>query len=57
MVETGRRRLAVVDEYHRLLGLLCLKRSHRDFCADADVQARGAERRLASTHRDHATPR
>jgi hypothetical protein len=34
------RRLAVVDDGHRLLGLLCLKASHRGFCADSDVIAR-----------------
>ena len=34
------RRLAVVDDGHRLLGLLCLKASHRWFCADSDVIAR-----------------
>ena len=48
MVDAGRRRLAVVDDYDRLLGLLCLKRSHRGFCADADVQARAADRGLAA---------
>ena len=34
------RRLAVVDDAHRLLGLLCLKASRRGFCADSDVIAR-----------------
>lgn len=41
----GRRRLAVVDERVRLLGLLCLKRRGRGFCSDADVAARAAARR------------
>ncbi|WP_375499624.1 CBS domain-containing protein [uncultured Jatrophihabitans sp.] len=40
LLETGRRRLAVVDENHRLLGLLCLKRTGLGFCSDADVAAR-----------------
>lgn len=39
----SRRRLAVVDGNGRLLGLLCLKRSGRGFCSDADVAAREAE--------------
>jgi CBS domain-containing protein len=34
------RRLAVVDDEGRLRGLLCLKVSHRGFCADSDVVAR-----------------
>ncbi|WP_406631156.1 CBS domain-containing protein [Amycolatopsis sp. WGS_07] len=36
----SRRRLAVVDEDGELLGLLCLKRSGRGFCSDAEVAAR-----------------
>jgi hypothetical protein len=35
-----RRRLAVVDPRGALLGLLCLKRSGRGFCSQADVDAR-----------------
>lgn len=34
------RRLAVVEEDGRLLGLLCLKRTGAGFCSDADVAAR-----------------
>lgn len=30
----------MVDDGHRLLGLLCLKASHRWFCADSDLIAR-----------------
>lgn len=37
MVRTGRRRLAVVDDDGRLLGLLCLKRSQDGFCTDEGV--------------------
>jgi CBS domain-containing protein len=39
------RRLAVVDDTGRLLGLLCLKRSGRGFCSDAGVLDRARERR------------
>ena len=41
MTESGRRRLAVVDD-GRCVGLLCLKRSGRGFCCDAGVRARNA---------------
>lgn len=44
LLTAGRRRLAVVDDQQRLLGLLCLKRSQDGFCSDRDVQARLAER-------------
>lgn len=40
----GRRRLAVVTDGGRLLGLLCLQRSGPGFCSDAGVIARAAER-------------
>jgi CBS domain len=39
-----RRRLAVIDEAGRLLGLLCLKKSGTGFCSDADVRSRELER-------------
>jgi CBS domain-containing protein len=38
------RRIAVVDEADRLLGLLCLKKHLRGFCSDDDVTARAEER-------------
>jgi len=38
------RRLAVVTEDGQLVGLLCLKRSGRGFCTDADVAARAREK-------------
>jgi predicted transcriptional regulator len=44
MLADGIRRLAVADEAGRLFGLLCLKRSGRGFCSDADVADRAAER-------------
>jgi CBS domain-containing protein len=40
MVAEDRRRLAVVDDQWRLLGLLCLKRTSRGFCSENDVAAR-----------------
>jgi CBS domain-containing protein len=41
---SGRRRLAVVDDQNRLLGLLCLKRSGDGYCSDEGVRARAEER-------------
>jgi hypothetical protein len=49
LLAAGRRRLAVVDEQQRLLGLLCLKRDQAGFCSDRDVQARLAERSRTSS--------
>jgi hypothetical protein len=52
MRQEQRRRLAVIDESGRLLGLLCLKKSGTGFCSDADVRSRELERdrqRSAST--------
>jgi CBS domain-containing protein len=40
MTGSGRRRLAVVDEDGRLVGLLCLKRNGRGFCSSANLQSR-----------------
>ena len=47
MADAGRRRVAVVDDAGRLLGLLCLKRHGRGFCSDAGIQARIDERAAA----------
>lgn len=44
MLDRGIRRLAVVDEGLRLLGLLCLKRSGTGFCSDEGVAERAVER-------------
>jgi CBS domain len=41
------RRLAVVDEDGRLVGLLCLKRDGRGFCSSANLQSRTDERQSA----------
>lgn len=43
-----RRRLAVIDEDGRLVGLLCLKRDASAYCSDADVQERASARRRAA---------
>ncbi|TLM83499.1 CBS domain-containing protein [Pseudarthrobacter sp. NamE5] len=43
----GRRRLAVVDDAGKLLGLLCLKRTGRGFCNDAGVASRAAGPKMA----------
>ncbi len=45
MLAEGRRRLAVVDQDGRLVGLLCLKRHGRGFCSEADVHQRAHARR------------
>jgi CBS domain-containing protein len=42
MAQAGRRRLAVVDDAGRLVGLLCLKRRLDGFCSEADVRERQA---------------
>ena len=39
-----RRRLAVVDEDGRLIGLLCLRRDRAGFCTDEGIRARDRER-------------
>lgn len=40
---TGRRRLAVVDDRGRLVGLLCLKKSRADYCSDEGIAARARD--------------
>lgn len=45
LVRRGQRRLAVVDDSMRLLGLLCLKRSLTGFCTDDGVAAMRSARR------------
>lgn len=49
MVRDGVRRLVVVDEDRRLLGLLCLKRRLTGFCSTDDVAARRGDRSRACT--------
>ncbi|NGN91838.1 CBS domain-containing protein [Nocardioides sp. KC13] len=50
MLARKQRRLAVVDDDHQLLGLLCLKRDHSGFCSDQGVRARAAERSATQPH-------
>jgi CBS domain-containing protein len=51
MTGSGRRRLAVVDDGGRLVGLLCLKRDGRGFCSSADLQSRADARQSARSSR------
>ena len=44
LVDSGQRRLAVVDGGDRLLGLVCLTRSRTGFCTDEGIAARAADR-------------
>lgn len=53
---TGARRLAVVDNTARLVGLLCLKRSGTGFCSDEDVSTRSAELNARSATRRIESP-
>jgi CBS-domain-containing membrane protein len=43
-----RRRLAVVDRFGRLLGLLCLKRDGKGCCTDVGIRARASEPRSSA---------
>jgi CBS-domain-containing membrane protein len=52
LLRSGRRRLAVVDDSGRLLGLLCLKRDRTGFCSDESILQRAAARNV----RTLATP-
>jgi len=40
LLREGRRRLAVVDDSGRLLGLLCLKRDGTGYCSDEGIRER-----------------
>lgn len=40
LLREGRRRLAVVDDFGRLLGLLCLKRDGTGYCSDEGIRGR-----------------
>jgi len=51
MADSGLRRLAVVDDELRLLGLLCLKRSRTGFCTDEGVAAMRSARRAEHPER------
>lgn len=49
MARDGVRRLVVVDDRGRVVGLVCRKRSGRGFCTDDGVTARRAEREADPT--------
>lgn len=51
LVRSGRRRLAVIGDSGRLVGLLCLKRDRSGYCTDDGVAARVTER----AHLEHRT--
>jgi CBS domain-containing protein len=55
MVARGQRRLAVVDNAGRLLGLLCLKQDRHGFCSDRDVASREEACRTSSCPRGPST--
>ena len=40
LLRQGRRRLAVIDESGRLLGLLCLKKDGTSYCSDEGIRER-----------------
>jgi hypothetical protein len=40
LLREGRRRLAVVDDFGRLAGLLCLKRDGTGYCSDEGIRGR-----------------
>jgi CBS-domain-containing membrane protein len=46
--QTRRRRLAVIDDSGRLLGLLCLKRHGDGFCSDEGVRQRALDTESAT---------
>ena len=43
LLRDRRRRLAVVDDRGRVLGLLCLKKTGTGYCSDGDVRERAEE--------------
>lgn len=47
MLAAGARRLAVVDEAGRLVGLVCRKRSGEGYCTDGGIRSKRAERQDA----------
>jgi CBS-domain-containing membrane protein len=44
LLREGRRRLAVVDDTGRLLGLLCLKKDRSGYCSDEGIRARANDK-------------
>jgi CBS-domain-containing membrane protein len=43
LLRQGRRRLAVIDDDGRLLGLLCLKKDGNGYCTDAGIRERAQQ--------------
>jgi len=58
MLDQQTRRLVVIDNHHRVVGLLCLKRTLDGFCSDANIRARAAQahRRPPALERAPAPP-
>jgi CBS-domain-containing membrane protein len=52
LLRQGRRRLAVVDDAGRLLGLLCLKKDGAGYCSDESIRARSNEARASGSDGD-----
>jgi CBS-domain-containing membrane protein len=48
LLRAGRRRLAVVDESGRLIGLLCLKKSGAGYCSDEGIRDRARSQTLTA---------
>jgi hypothetical protein len=48
LLRARRRRLAVVDDCGRLLGLLCLKRDGSGYCSDDGIRQRRMGRKIAA---------
>jgi CBS-domain-containing membrane protein len=56
LLREGRRRLAVVDDSGRLLGLLCLKRDGTGYCSDEGIRER-AQRAAQPQNQQAGWPR
>ena len=55
LLREGRRRLAVVDDSGRLLGLLCLKKDGTGYCSDEGIRER-AQRATQPAQQSGASP-
>ena len=53
LLREERRRLAVVDDSGRLLGLLCLRQDGTGYCSDQGIRSRENERRRAEATAEH----
>ena len=54
LLREGRRRLAVVDDSGRLLGLLCLKRDGTGYCSDEGIRERAQRATQPRNQHSHA---